>query len=119
MGKCIVCNKSAGPFYSLHKACLPCYRESQLCLKTKLSAYLSSEEKISVSDIQSCRPSENFSEFYFKQIFIKAWQEHANQVVSHASLNILSANKLVHLASEFDVSKSEVEPFFIITFIKY
>ena len=113
MGKCIVCNKSAGPFYSLHKVCLPVYRDAQQCLKAKLSSYLDSEEEESIADIKACRPSEGFSEYHFKQICIKAWQEHARNVVSQKSLNVPVTKKLLNFANEFDIYKNETEPYLI------
>ncbi len=113
MGKCIVCNKSAGPFYSLHKACLPVYQNTQQSLKTKLSSYLDSDEESSIADLKACRPSEGFSEYHFKQICIKAWQEHARHVVSQASLNVPVAKKLLNIANEFEIYKNETEPYLI------
>ncbi len=111
MGKCIVCNKSAGPFYSLHKVCLPVYRDTQQRLKTKISEYLSSEAHVSTEEILSCKSSEAFSEFHFKQICIKAWCEYAKLVVKKASPDVASAKKLIHLANELNITKAETESY--------
>ena len=114
MGKCIVCNKSAGPFYSLHKVCLPVYRDAQKCLKTKLSTYLNSEKEAPISSFLSCRPSEAFSKDYFKQICINAWEEHAKRIVSLAELDAVSAKKLLHIASELEFSSNEIERYLLL-----
>ena len=111
MGKCIVCNKSAGPFYSLHKACLPVYRETQQCLKTKISEFLTSGTSISIDEILSCKPSEAFSTFYFKQICVKAWCENAQLLVKSTSPDIVCAQKLLQLANELSIDKEDTEPY--------
>lgn len=113
MAKCIVCSKSAGPFYSLHKACHSVYRNTEACLQDKLSTFSSSQfdnENVT-SEIQACQPTSNFSAKIFKKLFIKAWSTQASDCVKSSSLQVTAAKKLLSLAEAFDLKDEELEPF--------
>ena len=113
MGRCIVCNKSAGPFYSLHKACLTVYQDVQNCLHTTISESVASDDSTNstISLIDTCLPSENFSKQYFKTLFLKAWQKQADYVLSHSELNVSAAKKLLQFAEELEITADSVEPY--------
>lgn len=113
MARCVVCSKSAGPFYSLHKACLPAYQDTRKCLREKISDYIAlpefSEEFIEI--LSACKSSEQFSKPHFKELFIKAWQEQAKITVKNSSPDLLAAKKLVQLADGFAVADEDVEEY--------
>jgi hypothetical protein len=111
VAKCVVCGKSAGPFYSLHKSCLSDYQNTRKSLKDALSECVASSESSRdiVTKIQSCKPSAHFSEAHFKQLFLKAWQEQASVIIKNSTLNPVATNKLLHLAEKFNLNKEDVD----------
>jgi hypothetical protein len=121
VAKCIVCNKSAGPFYALHKACLPVYRDTQKCVREKLTKFIASDSKISDEDILSCRPSPRFSEHHFKKICVQAWQDEAKRVASNTSLDISSAKNLLKIAEALKITGKDTEPYLFsrLTHVEY
>jgi hypothetical protein len=110
VAKCVVCSKSAGPFHSLHKACLSTYQDTRGCLRKKLADYITAEAfSINlIETLNACKPSEKFSKLHFKELFIKTWREEAKLTTKDSSPNLLTAKKLVHLAEAFDVSDEDV-----------
>ena len=113
MAKCVVCSKSAGPFHSLHKSCLPSYQDTRRSLREKFSDYITAEEFTTdaVETLRACKLSENFSEVHFKELFVKIWQEQAKLTVKDSSPHLLNAKKLVQLADGFDLSDKDVEEY--------
>jgi len=110
VAKCVVCSKSAGPFHSLHKACLPDYQNTRKCLRENLAEYIAQESSLDkAATLHVCKPSDQFSSEHFKELFIKAWQEEAKHAVKDAELNLSTAKKLVHVAELFDVDDSDVD----------
>ena len=117
MAKCVVCSKSAGPFHSLHKACLSTYQDTRRCLREKFSDYITSDEfsedvSADIIDIlNDCRSLEKFSKPHFKELFIKVWQEQAKRTIKGSSPDLLTAKKLVHLADGFKINDDDVEEY--------
>lgn len=111
MAKCVVCGKSVGPFYSLHKSCLSSYQGTRKSLKDILTECIASGESSLevVTKIQSCKPSAHFSEAHFKQLFLKAWQEQACVTIKDTTLNPAATKKLLHLAEKFNLNKEDVD----------
>ena len=116
MGKCVVCSKSAGPFHQLHKKCLPAYQGARKCLQESVSACLEVGNLNSelISNIQSCKPRENFSEIQFKELVVEAWQKQAKQIVKDPTLDVVSAKVLVNIASEFEIGNDDVEDYLLV-----
>ena len=113
MGKCVVCNKSAGPFHELHKACLSTYQNTRKCLREKLADSVNSAEISSqaIEDLHACKSSNQFSSTHFKELFSKYWQEHAVLIVKESSLNLVAAKNLLHIADEFMITDKDVDDF--------
>ena len=116
MAKCVVCSKSAGPFYSLHKACLPAYQNTRKCLEDKFSDCMVSPDASSdaVANIQSCKPSAQFSESQFKELVSKAWLKQAEPIVKSSSLNLAAANVLLLIADGFDFNNQDVDDYLLV-----
>ena len=115
MAKCVVCSKSAGPFYSLHKACHLVYRDTQTCLQDNLSPSVlqSGNNSKVVEAIQSCKPTSAFSAAQFKKLFVQEWSKQANQCVKKSNLQIEVAKNLLRLAEEYSLSDEDLEPFLL------
>jgi hypothetical protein len=121
VAKCVVCSKSAGPFHSLHKICLPRYQDTRRCLREKFAYYISAEEfsedvsaDISaniIDTLNACASSAKFSKLHFKELFVKVWQEQAKLTIKDSSPHLLTAKKLVHLADGFDVNDDDVDEY--------
>lgn len=112
MGKCIVCSKSAGPFYSLHKACYPVYESTNRCLQQAVADIASStagQEGIR-QRVEACRPSSTFSQSLFETLITRAWQEQAARTVKSRSPDPGQANNLLGLASTFGLKEEAVDP---------
>jgi len=111
VAKCVVCSKSSGPFHSLHKTCLPEYQNTRKCLRETFTDYIAAAEfsADSYNSLNACKPSDQFSQIHFKELFIKAWQEEAKLAIKDAAPNLLTAKKLVDLAEKFDVDDEDVD----------
>lgn len=116
MAKCVVCSKSAGPFYSLHKACLTVYQNTRKCLEDKFSDCIASADTSSnaVANIQSCKPSTRFSETHFKELVSKAWLKQAESIVKSSSLNLAAANVLLQIADGIDFNNQDVDDYLLV-----
>lgn len=116
MAKCVVCSKSAGPFYSLHKACLAVYQNTRKCLEDKFSDCMVSADTSSdvVTSIQSCKPSAQFSETHFRELVSKAWLKQAKPIVKSASLNLAAAKVLLLIADGFDFNNQDVDDYLLV-----
>ncbi len=113
MGKCIVCNKSAGPFYSLHKACYQVYEDTRECVRQVFSNSIkfSLEANAFAAALNDCRPSASFSSSLFDSLVKRIWQEQANQIIKGKSLNAEYANYLLNLALELEIEDKDVEQY--------
>ena len=112
MGKCIVCAKSAGPFYSLHKACYQAYEDTRQCLRQVFSKSIETtlQEDEFVELLNDCRPSASFSLRLFEDLVKRAWQDQAKQIIKSKSLNAGHANYLRDLATTLEIEDKDVEP---------
>ncbi len=113
MGKCVVCNKSAGPFYSLHKACYPVYEDAIQCLQQTFSDAVKSaigQSRIKEA-IYACRPSSAFSLNLFETLTRRVWQEQATRLVKSKSLNPEYANTLLDIAKSLGLEDRDVTPY--------
>jgi len=115
VGKCVVCSKSAGPFYSLHKSCLSVYQDVRKCLHDAFFDCIDSAEDLSdpADTIRSCKPSKQFSESQFKELVIKAWKKQAEHVVKDALADLAAAKILLHIADGFDINNEDVEDYLL------
>lgn len=115
MAKCIVCSKSAGPFYSLHRACHSVYRNTLTCLEDKLSSSLLESSNYSkiIEEVQACKPATSFSSDLFDKLFIKAWSTQANQCVKSSALQVERASNLIQLANEHAINEEALEPYLL------
>ena len=112
MGKCIVCNKFAGPFYSLHKTCYQVYEDTREDLHDAFSKSIKSftpESKL-VDTVRECRPPSSFSLRLFESLIVREWQDRALQVVKSKTPNGEQANYLLQIAQTFNIEDRDVEP---------
>ncbi len=116
MSKCIVCSKSAGPFHSLHKACLPVYQNTRKCLENKFSDCIASADSSSdvVVTIQSCNPSKQFSVTLFKVLVSKAWFKQAELVIKDSSLNLAATKVLLRIADGFGINNQDIDDYLLV-----
>ncbi len=116
MGKCVVCRKYAGPFHSLHKACLPVYRNTQECLEDQISECIASGNSSSdiVVTMQSCNPSKQFSESLFKVLVLKAWLKQAELIIKDSSLNLAGTKILLRIADGFGINNQDVDDYLLV-----
>jgi len=112
VGKCIVCNKSAGPFYSLHKACYKVYEDTRQCLAQSLSNCIETDahDEELLDSLQRCKPISKFSASLFTSLIKRAWQDKSLEVLKSKSLSAEHANYLLSVASELEVEDDDVEP---------
>ncbi len=112
MAKCIVCNRSAGPFYSLHKACYKIYEDTRKCIHRVYSnsIKLSIQEDKFKQTIDECKPSSSFSQDLFISLLKREWQDQALQIVKSKSLNCTHADYLLSVAAYLGIDGKEVEP---------
>lgn len=113
MGKCIVCSKSAGPFYSLHKACYKIYEGARECLEQTLSKCIRSDvhgDEL-LDSLYSCKPQSNFSLSLFESLIRRAWQDQAKEVLKSQPLNSNHAKYLLAVAPELEIQDKDVEPY--------
>ena len=112
MGKCIICNKFAGPFYSLHKTCYQVYQDTRENLRRVLSESIASatETEKLVNALQGCRPANSFSLHQFESLITHTWQEQAIRVAKGKSLDDRQANYLLDVALALGIEDKDVEP---------
>ena len=113
MGKCIVCSKSAGPFYSLHKACYKIYQNTRECLEQTLSKCIRSDvhgDEL-IDSLHSCKPPSNFSLSLFESLIKRAWQDQSKAVLKGKPLNSKHANYLLAVAPQLEIEDKDVEPY--------
>ena len=125
MGKCVVCSKSAGPFNSLHKACLSEYQSVRKCLHdTFYESVQSAQKSLDSTDskalldsidplvaIASCKTSVHFSEAHFNELVSKAWLAQAEQVVKHADLNSRVTKTLLRIAKQYHIKTVDADDY--------
>ncbi len=134
MGKCVVCSKSAGPFNSLHKTCLPDYQSVRKCLHDTFHEYiqlaedrpgrsdliepLEPQETLDTPDpliaIESCKTSANFSEVQFKELVSKAWIEQAERVVKNSNLDSNVTRSLLLIADKYNIESEEMDEYLMV-----
>ncbi|QMU61495.1 MAG: hypothetical protein GKR92_07210 [Gammaproteobacteria bacterium] len=109
MAKCVVCSKSAGPFHSLHKSCLPEYQGTRKCLHDVFSDGVSSEEMSVdvIANIRSCKSTAQFLDSQFNELVAKAWHKQADIVVKDSSYNLVATKNLLCIADEFGIDKAD------------
>ena len=112
MGKCIVCSKSAGPFYSLHKACYKIYEDTRECLKLTFSKCIQSDLQGDqlLDALQSCKPPTKFSLSLFESLIKRTWQDQSKEVLKRKPLNSIHAKYLLSVARELEIEDEDVEP---------
>ena len=112
MGKCIVCDRSAGPFYSLHKTCYQAYQDVRGDLQRIFSESIESAVKAEelAEALYGCRPASPFSLRQFENLIIRTWQEQAGQIVRSKSLDHRHANYLLAVAPVLAIEDKDVEP---------
>lgn len=113
MAKCIVCNKSAGPFYSLHKACYKVYEDTRECLQQVFDKSIESSVPAAdefVEALNGCRPSSSFSLRLFESLVKQAWKDQAKQIIKSKSLNAKHADYLLNVAPALEIEDKDVEP---------
>ena len=115
MGKCVVCSKSAGPFHELHKSCLTVYQSTRKCLQEKFSDCIENTDNSSdaVEAIQSCKPTEKFSQPHFKKLVVKIWQQQAKLIVKSASFNLDVTKALLHIANGLEINNEDVDDYLL------
>jgi len=113
VAKCIVCSKSAGPFYSLHKACHLVYRNTLTCLEDKFTSPLLESDAYSdlIEEVKACKPATPFSSDLFTKLLVKAWSTQAKQCVKSSNFQVERANNLILLAKEFEITDENLEPY--------
>ena len=112
MGKCIVCNKSVGPFYSLHKACLPVYESTNRCLQQAIADAVQSvpgRDGTRVA-VEACLPSSAFSPKLFDTLIRKAWQAQATRILKSKSPDPGHAGRLLDIAQALGLEHWDVAP---------
>lgn len=116
MGKCVVCGKSAGPFYSLHKSCLSVYQGVRKCLHDAFFDCIDSAEYFfdPVDTIRACKPSKKFSKSQFKKLVIKAWEKQAELVFKDSLANLAATKHLLQIADEFGINNEDVEDYLLV-----
>lgn len=116
MGKCVVCSKSAGPFNSLHKICLPDYQGVRKCLHDTFPECITSAQDTfdPLVLIESCKTSAHFSETQFKKLVFKAWLEQAELVIKDSALNSNATKNLLRIADAFNFSNEDVDDYLIV-----
>ena len=112
VGKCIVCNKSAGPFYSLHKSCYQIYQDVRECLRQVFlkSIELCEQSSKLTSAIEKCKPSSLFSQSLFNSLVKREWQDQAIRIIKSKELNGEKANYLLDIAPALEIEDKDVEP---------
>jgi len=113
VGKCIVCSKSAGPFYSLHKACYKIYEDTRKCLEQTLSKCIRSDvhgDEL-LDSLYSCKLSSIFSLSLFESLIKRAWQDQSKEVLKSMPLHAAHANYLLAIVSELEIEDEDVEPY--------
>ena len=112
MGKCIVCNKSAGPFYSLHKSCYKVYEDTRECLRRAFSRAIKSSVQQSKLEetINECRPIASFSQSLFVSLVKREWQDQALQIVKTKTPNSEYADYLLSMAKILEIDAIDIEP---------
>ena len=112
VAKCIVCNKSAGPFYSLHKSCYQVYQDTRECIRQVFSKSIESCEQTNkfTSSIEECKPSTFFSQSLFDSLVKREWQDQANRIVKSKELKGEDANYLLDIAPVLEIEDKNVEP---------
>ncbi len=112
MGKCIVCNKSAGPFYSLHKTCYQVYEDTRESLHKAFSKCVESSEHSSkfVATVNECKPASAFSQNLFTSLVKREWQDQAKKIIQSKSLNASHARNLLSTATVLEIQDKDVEP---------
>lgn len=110
MGKCIVCNKTAGPFYTLHKACYQVYEDTRECLRQVFSKSIESSLQADefLDTLNACRPSLSFSSHLFKSLVKHIWEEQANQIIKSKSPNAEHAKYLLNVAPALQIEDKDV-----------
>ena len=111
MGKCIVCNKFAGPFYKLHKSCYQVYNEARGRINRSLTHAVSIKQPVDELQIaiNACRPASNFSYDLFSDLLKQGWEMHAKEVLNQKPLDPSRANYLLEIASNLKIFDSDVE----------
>lgn len=111
MGKCIVCNKFAGPFYSLHKACYQVYEDTRECLQQELSKAMQSALSAGelAESISACKPATTFSSSLFKNLLKRSWQDQAKLVIKSKLLDANHAKYLLTITSALEIESKNVE----------
>jgi hypothetical protein len=111
VGKCIVCQKSAGPFYSLHKACYQVYEDTRECLRQVLSSAIDTSIQVEglTESLNDCRPTLSFSLRLFESLVRRAWHDQAKQIVKRKVVNAEHANYILSVASALEVEDKDVD----------
>ena len=112
MGRCVVCNKSAGPFYSLHKACFPAYENAGRNIRQVLEEAVKSATGVDQvrQSVEACLPSREFSPGLLATLIRRAWQEQATHLVCSKSLNPEYADNLLGIARVLGLDDRTVAP---------
>lgn len=113
MAKCIVCAKSAGPFYSLHKPCYKIYEDTKECLNKTFINCISSgycDEKL-IDTLQICKPRTQFSNALFESLLKRTWENQSKEVLKTKSLNSKHAAYMLAISSELGIGEEDVEPY--------
>lgn len=110
MGKCIVCQKYAGPFYSLHKACYRVYEDTRECLRQVLSSAVDTSVQADglTESLNDCRPTLSFSLRPFESLVRCAWHDQAKQIVKRKVVNAEHANYILSVAPALEIEDKDV-----------
>ena len=113
MGRCVVCNKFAGPFYKLHKSCYLVYEETRERLKASFSHAITVKQPYSElqNSIESCRPASKFSSDLFASLLTHIWEDHAKYALKARPLDPVSGNYLLEIASNLNINERDVEDY--------
>ena len=115
MGRCIVCNKFAGPFYSLHKTCYQTYQDTRENIRQIFSESIESATEAGefVNALKSCRPATSFSLSQFESLITRTWQEQAVSVAKSKSLDDRKANYLLEVVPALGIKDKDIEPYLL------
>ncbi len=110
MPKCIVCNKSAGIFYSLHKSCYQIYEDTKKSLRQIVSTsfYTSDIDEV-IEALYACRPKEIFSPYYYTKLLIHIWEEEAINITKSFNSSEHQASCLLQIAEKLGIEQKDVE----------
>ncbi len=66
-----------------------------------------------IKAIQSCKPTEQFSQSHFKELVTKQWQQQAKLVVKSSSFNLDVTKTLLRIANGLEINNEDVDDYLL------